>query len=556
MENGSEANLQIVDGYSHHDGNTHVRTNEFPVFNSQTVAGVFHHDTNNGIRTDEGTINQNGAIPQLLSPASHQHPGTDEASRETLASEPNDTDANPKRSKYNGKEQARHWIFTLNNYTQGDYDRIIAALKTDELSDVKSRKVVSAIVAKEVGETGTPHLQAYVHFKDVKRRTAIAKFLGVTDGHMHLDPHDFKKKPPVAAFRYCMKKTTPKEDIFIVGRNLDEEERLKDKTKGCTRQQGDDYAEMTRKIEEGEITTMQQARHFNAELAANREEYWKSLIIQHIKKTPAKKHDLRPWQIALIEKLQQPFSDREVIFVIDPKGECGKSWFTSYYKETYGKAFCVGADKRDNVSYEILDQLIEYGTPNVIFVDVPRARSMYVSYALLEDLKNGIVRSAKYKSKTGPFDHPPHVVVMMNEYPKKNNTTDLGLSNDRYTYLIIGDPDDPRISWHRGFIDKPPQTPYDTIMTTVQSTLPNELQDAINRAFNSVNVTDPPHERLRQYQTAFSRVVTTWHNKTESRETNADRYVTSINNRATERAMKEYVSNRPIEQYTSSTTGN
>lgn len=50
-------------------------------------------------------------------------------------------------------QQSRRWTYTLNNYTQEEYDKIINYMKLD------NRKFV---VGREIGENGTPHLQGYV----------------------------------------------------------------------------------------------------------------------------------------------------------------------------------------------------------------------------------------------------------------------------------------------------------------------------------------------------------------------------------------------------------
>ena len=185
------------------------------------------------------------------------------------------------------------------------------------------------------------------------------------------------------------------------------------------------------------------------------------------------KHPPRPWQDILLKKLQEPFNDREVIFVIDPIGNCGKTWFTKFYEEEHGKSIQVGADKRENLSYEVINLVIENGTPNVVFMDAPRSRSMYVSNAWLEELKNGEVKSPKYKSKKVSLTHIPHAVVMMNELPNEN-PNDLGLSDDRYTYLII-DSDGIHGKWFHGYIDPTTQDAYEIIQETIQTRLPNNL---------------------------------------------------------------------------------
>lgn len=53
--------------------------------------------------------------------------------------------------------KAYSWCYTWNNYTEEDIVRL------------ESIEALRHICAKEVGETGTPHLQGYIRFKDSKR---------------------------------------------------------------------------------------------------------------------------------------------------------------------------------------------------------------------------------------------------------------------------------------------------------------------------------------------------------------------------------------------------
>ena len=313
---------------------------------------------------------------------------------------------------------------------------------------------------------------------------------------------------------------------------------------------------------------MKQVREVDPEIAAMREEYWRSLIVESQPKPAPKPHPLRPWQqVMLDKKLDDPFSDREVIFVVDETGAAGKSWFVEHYSQTRGRiCYDVPADKREHISYSLINKVIEGGQPDVIFMDAPRARAQYVSSPFLEELKDGKVNAPKYKRKTLYFQHKPHVVVMMNEFPKKN-LNEKGLSNDRYTYLVI-DKEGENGMWSRGFINAEGAmapgfnpTPYDTIQSKVQSGLPDDLQERINKAFESNYRQPPPKESIVEKRrrrdgvaASMSRVTLTWMEKSENITTNSDKYVAKVQERACSKKFKSHISSRPMEQYATVTT--
>lgn len=59
--------------------------------------------------------------------------------------------------------KSRGYVFTLNNYSDADYNAVVA-LECSYL-----------VVGKEVGASGTPHLQGYVYYKNARSLSSVAK---------------------------------------------------------------------------------------------------------------------------------------------------------------------------------------------------------------------------------------------------------------------------------------------------------------------------------------------------------------------------------------------
>jgi len=90
------------------------------------------------------------------------------------------------------KTQSRisNFVFTLNNWTQEEYDRLIEKLQS----------VRWACVAKETGENGTPHLQGAVAIGRQVAFSTIKTWPGLARAHleqMHGTPQD--------SLAYCSK---------------------------------------------------------------------------------------------------------------------------------------------------------------------------------------------------------------------------------------------------------------------------------------------------------------------------------------------------------------
>lgn len=100
----------------------------------------------------------------------------------------------------------RNWTLTLNNPTDDERALLMA---------IPPGLVKYLIATDEVGESGTPHIQAYVSFHNAKTLTAVKKLLGSDRWHL-----ERRRGSHYEAAAYCWKENEP---FFEIGdRPVDE----------------------------------------------------------------------------------------------------------------------------------------------------------------------------------------------------------------------------------------------------------------------------------------------------------------------------------------------
>ena len=97
------------------------------------------------------------------------------------------------------RNRSKHWCFTINNYDASDEQRL-KRLAVDG-------SVGYLVFGREVGDSGTPHLQGFVSFKGRKRLTQVKDKVGE---RAHLE---VAMGSPSEAADYCMKDG----DFFLAG---------------------------------------------------------------------------------------------------------------------------------------------------------------------------------------------------------------------------------------------------------------------------------------------------------------------------------------------------
>lgn len=130
----------------------------------------------------------------------------------------------------------------------------------------------------------------------------------------------------------------------------------------------------------------------------------------------------RDWQKEALEKLDSQ-DDRTILFVVDEKGNEGKTLLTKYI-----------VLKKDGIRFENGKSAdIKYGYKGERYVcfDLTRSAAEHINWEIIECMKNGIMYNTKYESKMKVYKSPK-VVVMMNSLPDKEK-----LSIDRYKLMHL-----------------------------------------------------------------------------------------------------------------------
>lgn len=243
---------------------------------------------------------------------------------------------------------AKYWCFTLNNYS----DLEMETLETDFV-----KAGVKYCFEKEIGESGTPHLQGFIQSNTKIRPT-----------------EKFKNK------RIHWEKAKGSEE----------------QNKKYTTKDGKEV-------------------HTNLRIV----------------KDKLKTVEMYDWQSEVIKIIKKEPDDRTIHWIWDKKGNKGKTELAKHICLNYNAIYVNG--KASDVKHAIVECK---NKPEIIIFGIPRSNEEYVSYAALEEIKDGIFFSGKYES--GMVIYPiPHVIVLCNFAPDIKK-----LSEDRWNIINIGSNDD------------------------------------------------------------------------------------------------------------------
>lgn len=137
--------------------------------------------------------------------------------------------------------------------------------------------------------------------------------------------------------------------------------------------------------------------------------------------------DLYPWQEHVVDMIKEDCSnDRKIHWFYDNEGCKGKSALSKYLYVRYN-ATVVNNGAFSDLAYSLPDN------PKIVVFNLPRSLEKKVNYSAIEAIKDGMIFSGKYESKTKVFNSP-HVLIMANFMPNLE-----ALSKDRWMIHNLGE---------------------------------------------------------------------------------------------------------------------
>lgn len=301
----------------------------------------------------------------------------------------------------NARVRSNRICFTLNNYTPEDKERIQQKLQDYH----KDGRCKYGILGYEKGESGTPHIQGFLHM-DGKPKDCGLKWWREKFGELSRAHIENARGSDGDNDKYCSKDG----DCFRVGVPLE--------TCGKWEQ-----------IADAASRGLDAIREQDAEFYCKSFFQARAMVDYELtrKKPEPLEVELRDWQQQAVAKLTNQ-STRQITFVVDEVGGKGKTLLASYLSRNLN-AFRCGGGKHADLAYMWTKR---EPTTEMVAIDLTRTLDpQYYPYHFMEDLKNGFMTSTKYTSTS--FEFPPQkVIVFTNQMPDKTK-----LSADRYEIYII-----------------------------------------------------------------------------------------------------------------------
>lgn len=133
---------------------------------------------------------------------------------------------------------------------------------------------------------------------------------------------------------------------------------------------------------------------------------------------------LYEWQQKIVDECKKKCTnDRIINWYWEEQGCKGKTVLCKYLISKLNACFISGGTK--DIAYSLPDN------PKIVIMNITRTNEDKVNYGAIESVKDGLIFSAKYESKTKIFNSP-HVYVFANFEPDKSK-----MSLDRWNVIKL-----------------------------------------------------------------------------------------------------------------------
>ena len=288
--------------------------------------------------------------------------------------------------------------FTLNNYSAEEEAQIVN-LKNDE-------RIKYMIVGREVGESGTPHLQGYI------RRRGGQKF------------NAWKRMLPRAHIEQCRGTEEQNKDYCSKEGDICIEH-------GVPFGHGKygQYSSAMSSLISNDIS-IQDFKEQYPDIAFKHYNVMKAIFIESQLNKPTVCDKLFVWQQEAITHIMQQ-DDRKICFYIDPEGGKGKSTLTKYLHTTRNAFLCQGGKSTDIMNV-FMNFALTNG-PEISIFDMKRSiECLFWPYGFIKSIKDGYFTSTKYQG--GLFTFKPQKVVVFSNHEVDREK----FSADRYCVHHMG----------------------------------------------------------------------------------------------------------------------
>lgn len=298
------------------------------------------------------------------------------------------------------------WCWTLNNYKPAD----LLTIK----GSIGKRGISYVCFGREVGESGTPHLQGYLQSSQKQLSRLVLAFEGLKP---HLEKQRGETGPteaekngqggePWSAVGYCMKDG----DFWEGGDKVDIQP---------TKQGQRTDLEGTMKAVKGGASELELYQTHSDTLAKYPKfiEKYRQLIQERNATLELQKElqdwSLWKWQRALLATVEKTPDPRKIMWIWSEEGQMGKSGMAQWLV-IMKKACLLEPSKKADMAHVFASDPKEI----VVFDCTRKTEQIGIgpAYSLAEQMKNGTLFSGKYNSRTVLFKKP-HVIFFANFQP-------------------------------------------------------------------------------------------------------------------------------------------